>query len=116
MEALFSEEGVVWYGVVLRWVGAPWYEFAGGGGVGREVPGEVVGDVSSVEDRFVTSRVVKVGWREGWVCRCLDRQSGGVGCCCCWVGDGTSSQTKGNVDFRMFLVCNINRASVRSRW
>ena len=58
MEALFFEEGVVWYGVVLRWVGAP---CAGGGGVGREVLGEVVGDVSSVEDRFVTSGVVKVG-------------------------------------------------------
>ena len=34
------------------------------------------------------------GGMEGWVCRCLDRQSGGVGCCCCWVGDGTSSETK----------------------
>ena len=25
------------------------------------------------------------GGMEGWVCRCLDRQSGGVGCHC-WVG------------------------------
>ena len=38
-----------------------------GAGVGREVPGKVVGDVSWVEDRFATSGVVKVGWRDGWV-------------------------------------------------
>ena len=62
-----------------------------GGRIGREVSGEVVGDVSWVEDRFVTSRVVKVGWRGG----CVDVwivQSSGVGCC--WLGDGTSSETK----------------------
>ena len=35
--------------------------------MGREVPGEVVRNVSSVEDRFVTSGVVKVGWRDGCV-------------------------------------------------
>jgi len=31
------------------------------------VPGEVVGDVSWVKDRFATSGVVKVGWRDGCV-------------------------------------------------
>ena len=36
--------------------------------MGREVPGEVVGDVSWVKDRFVTSGVLKVRWRD----RCVD--------------------------------------------
>ena len=31
--------------------------------MGREVPGELVGDVSWVKDWSVTSGVVKVGWR-----------------------------------------------------
>ena len=33
------------------------------------------------------------GGTEGRVCRCLDRRSGGVGCCC-WLGDVTSYETK----------------------
>ena len=111
VEALFSEEGVVWYGVVLRWVGAPWYEFAGGGGVGREVPGDIIRDVSWVEDRFVTSGVVKMGCRDG----CVDVwivPSGGVGCCC-WLGDGISSETKEGTG-RCQLLDVGNRVSVRS--
>ena len=35
---------------------------------GEGIPREVVGDVSWVEGRFVTSGVVKVGWRD----RCVD--------------------------------------------
>ena len=60
--------------------------------MGWEVPGEVVRDVSWVEDRFVTSGVVKMGWRDGYVDVWIVR-SGGVACYC-WVGDGTSSETK----------------------
>ena len=37
------------------------------GGVGSELPGEVIGDGNWVEHRFVTSGVVKVGWRDGCV-------------------------------------------------
>ena len=43
------------------------------------------------------------GGMEGWVCRCLDHRSGGVGRFW-WVGDGTSSETKqgtGDGDFWM---------------
>ena len=38
-----------------------------GGGVGREVPGKVVGDVSWVKHQFATSGVVKVECRDGCV-------------------------------------------------
>ena len=35
--------------------------------MGREVSGDIIRDVSWVEHRFVTSGVVKVGWRDGCV-------------------------------------------------
>lgn len=123
-EALFFEEGVEWCGVVFGWVGAPWYEFAGGswvvvrgGGVGREVPGEVVGDVSWVEDRFVASGVVEVGLRDGcvdvWI---VEVVVWGV-VVVRWgaVPAPRPSRELGDVDFWTLLVCDINRASVRSQ-
>lgn len=125
-EALFFEVGVEWRGVVFGWVGAPWYEFAGGGwvvvrgaGVGRELPGEVVGDVSWVEDRFVTHGIVKVGWRDGcvyvWI---FEVVVWGVVVVVGWgmVPAPRPSRELGDVDFWVFLVCDIDRASVRSRW
>ena len=53
------------------------------------------------------------GGMEGWVCICLDRRSGGVGCCC-WLRDGTSSETKQGTGRCRFLDVG-NRGSVRSR-
>ena len=85
--------------------------------MGSEVPGGVVGDVRWVEDRFVTSGVVKVGWRD----RCVDVWIVEV---VVWgvvvVGWGMvpaarPSRELGDVDFWMLLVCDINGASVRSR-
>ena len=102
------EEGVERCGVVFGWVGPPWYEF---GGVGREVPGELVGDVSWVKDSSVTSGVVKMGWRDGcvdvWIVRSV-----------VWgvvVGWGTVSAPRprrepGDVDFWMLettVACEV---------
>ena len=86
--------------------------------MGREVPGGAVGDVSWVEDRFVTSGVVKVGWRDGcvdvWIVEVVvwDVVFVGRG----MVPAPRPSRELGDVDFWMLLVCDINRASVRSRW
>ena len=88
--------------------------------MGREVPGGVVGDVSWVKDRFVTSGVVKVGWRD----RCVDVWIVEMvvwGVVVVVVGRGVvpaprPSRKLGDVDFWMLLVCDINGASVRSRW
>ena len=58
--------------------------------MGREVPGEVVRNVSWVEDRFVTSGVVKVGRRD----RCVDVWIVEVVVWGVVVGWGTSYETK----------------------
>ena len=84
--------------------------------MGREVPGGAVGDVSWVEDWFVTSGVVKVGWRD----RCVDVWIVEVvvwGVVVGWrmVPAPRPSRELGDVDFWMLLVCDINGASVRSR-
>ena len=84
--------------------------------MGREVPGEVDRNVSWVKERFVTSGVVKVGWRN----RCVDVWIVKVVVWGVVVGWGTipaprPSRELGDVDFWMFLVYAINRTSVRSR-
>ena len=86
--------------------------------MGRVVPGGVVWDVSWIEDRFITSGVVKVGWRDRcvdvWIVEMLVWGVVVVG----WgmVPATRPSRELGDVDFWMLLVCDINRASVRSRW
>ena len=86
--------------------------------MGREVPGWMVGDVSWVEDRIVASGVVKVRWRDGcvdvWIVEMVVWGVVVVG----WgmVPATRPSRELGDVDFWMLLVCDINGASVRSRW
>ena len=55
--------------------------------------GDIIRDVSWVEDRFVKYEWRCEGGMEGWLCRCLDCRSGGVGRCW-WLGDSTSSESK----------------------
>ena len=79
--------------------------------MGREVPGKVIGDVNWVEHRFVTSRVVELGWRDGcvelWI---VEVVVWGVVVGWGMVPAPRSSREPGDVDFWMLVT-----SSVRSR-